>query len=203
MGNVSIGRLEEVAGGTDALILTWFKWRVRPSTGELKKVREQIKRSETVYVDDRQYELYKEVTSTVLVRSLQRFRTDCLRSAHESFHFYLNVHKPAAVVFMSPWKYIVQYSRLYCRSDYHYLAMFHKVPRPLSGRCTVQSIILFLTAQRGQRLGLGLSYRQLKFVVLTKQPHLCARHDQLPGDLLVQKQPTDWYADLASSPMLT
>ena len=41
MGKVSLGRLEDVAGETDALILTWFKWRVRPSVGELKKVREQ------------------------------------------------------------------------------------------------------------------------------------------------------------------
>lgn len=175
MGNVTIGRLEEVAGETDALILTWFKWRVRPSIGELKKLCEQAQRSETVCVDDRQYELYKEVTATVLVRSLQRLRTGCLQSARECFHFYLNVHRPAAVVFMNPCKYIVHCSRLYCRPDCHYLAMFHKAPRSFSGRCTVESIILLLTAQRRQRLGSGLSCRQLKFVVLTKQPHLCAR----------------------------
>ena len=49
---------------------------------------------------------------------------------------------------MSPCMYIVHCSKFYCRSDYHYLAIFHKVPRPLSGRCIVESIILFPTAKR-------------------------------------------------------
>lgn len=187
MGNVSLGRLEDVAGETDAYILTWFKWRVRPSIGELKKVREQAPRRETVCVDDRQYELYKEVTATVLFHLFSVFELAACKVHANAFIFTSTSISHRRSFFMNPCKYIVHCSRFCCRSDCHYLAMFYKAPRSFSGRCTVESIILLLTAQRRQRLGLGLSCRQLKLVLLTKQPQLCARYDQLAGDLLVQK----------------